>query len=45
MLDIAVPDHDDPPVTPEVRAVLEDRLSQAGLNVWAPRVTREGGCY
>jgi len=29
----------------EVRALVEDRLSLAGLDVWAPRVIREGGCY
>jgi hypothetical protein len=45
MLDVALPDHDELPLAPGLRAVVEDRLSQAGLDVWAPRVTREGGCY
>jgi hypothetical protein len=45
MLEVAVPEHDAPPLTPELRAVVEDRLSQAGLDVWAPRVIRQGGCY
>lgn len=45
MLDVAVPEHDALPLAPELRAVLEDRLSQAGLDVWAPRVIRSGGCY
>ena len=45
MLDVAVPDHDALPLAPEVRAIVEDRLSQAGLDVWAPRVIRPGGCY
>ena len=45
MLDVAVPDHDDLPLAAEVRAIVEDRLAQAGLDVWAPRVIRAGGCY
>ena len=45
MLDVDAPAHDDVPVAPEVRAILEDRLSLAGLDVWAPRETRPGGCY
>ena len=45
MLDVAVPDHDALPLTPELRALVQDRLSQAGLDVWAPRVIRPGGCY
>jgi hypothetical protein len=28
MLDVAVPEHDDLPLAPELRAVVEDRLSQ-----------------
>ena len=45
MLDVALPEHDALPLAPEARAVPEDRLSVAGLDVWAPRVTRAGGCY
>jgi hypothetical protein len=45
MLDVDVPAHDGEPLTPEVRAIVEDRLSQAGCDVWAPRVIRQGGCY
>jgi hypothetical protein len=45
MLDVAVPAHDALPLVPEVRALLEDRLSQAGLDVWAPRLIRDDGCY
>ncbi len=45
MLDVAVPKIDAVPLAAEVRALVEDRLSQAGLDVWAPRVIREGGCY
>ena len=45
MLDVDVPEHESVPLPPELRAVLEDRLSQAGLDVWAPRVVRPGGCY
>jgi hypothetical protein len=45
MLDVAVPEHDAGLLSPEIRAIVEDRLSQAGLDVWAPRVTRDGGCY
>ncbi len=45
MLDVAVPEHDGALLAPESRAIVEDRLSQAGLDVWAPRVIREGGCY
>ncbi len=45
MLEVAVPDHDGVPLAAEWRALIEDRLSQAGLDVWAPRVIREGGCY
>lgn len=45
MLEVAVPNHNGGDVLPpEQRALLEDRLSQAGLDVWAPRITREGGC-
>jgi hypothetical protein len=36
MLDVAVPEHDGVLLPPELRAVVEDRLSQAGLDVWAP---------
>lgn len=45
MLDVDVPEHDGDSLPPEVRALLEDRLSQVGLDVWARRVVREGGCY
>ncbi|MFN2608189.1 MAG: hypothetical protein ABR511_09925 [Acidimicrobiales bacterium] len=45
MLDVAAPEHDGALLAPEVRALVEDRLSQSGLDVWAPRVTRAGGCY
>lgn len=45
MLDVAVPEHDALPLAPELRAIVEDRLSQAGLDVWEPRVIRPGGCY
>ena len=45
MLDIAVPEHEWVPVAPESRAVVDDRLSQAGLDVWAPLVIRPDGCY
>ena len=45
MLEAAVPEHEALPLAPELRAVLEDRLSHAGLDVWAPRVIRSGGCY
>jgi hypothetical protein len=45
MLDVTVPGHDGLPLPPESRAIVEDRLSQAGLDVWAPRVIRPGGCY
>jgi hypothetical protein len=45
MLDVAVPEHDGVLLAPEFRAIVEDRLSQVGLDVWAPRVTRPGGCY
>lgn len=45
MLDVAVPEHEDLPLAPEGRAVVEDRLSLAGLDVWLPRVIRAGGCY
>ena len=45
MLDVAVPEHDALPLAPASRAVIEDRLSQAGLDVWQPRVIRAGGCY
>jgi hypothetical protein len=45
MLDVAVPEHDPRLLAPEVRAVVEDRLAQAGLDVWVPRVIRGGGCY
>ena len=44
MLEVAVPDHDGLPLPPELRAVVEDRLSLAGLDVWAPRIIRPGGC-
>lgn len=33
MLDVAVPEHDGVLLTPESRAIREDRLSQAGFNV------------
>ena len=33
MLDVAVPEQDGVPLAPERRAVIEDRLSQAGLDV------------
>jgi len=45
MLDVDVPEHDGVAVAPESRAIVEDRLLQAGLDVWAPRVIRESGCY
>jgi hypothetical protein len=45
MLEIPVPDSDGSSLAPEVRALLEDRLSHAGIDVWGPRVIREGGCY
>jgi hypothetical protein len=45
MLDVTVPEDDAVPLAPESRAMVEDRLSQAGLDVWAPRVIRDGGCY
>lgn len=45
MLEVTVPEHDKVPLAPEVRALVEDRLSQASLDVWAPRVIHEGGCY
>ena len=45
MLEVDVPQHEGVRLAAEVRAVVEDRLSQAGLDVWAPRVIREGGCY
>jgi len=45
MLDVAVPDHDGLPLAPELRAIVEDRLSLAGLDVWLPRVIRDDGCY
>ncbi len=45
MLDVAVPEHDEVLLAPELRALIEDRLSYAGLDMWAPRVIREGGCY
>ena len=45
MLDVAVPEHDVVLLAPEVRALVEDRLSQAGLEMWAPLVIRAGGCY
>ena len=45
MLEVAVPDHDALPLAPELRAIIEDRLALAGLDVWAPRVIRGGGCY
>ncbi len=45
MLEVAVPEHGGALLAPESRAIAEDRLSQAGLDVWAPRVIREGGCY
>lgn len=43
-LEIAIPEHEGDSLAPELRAVLEDRLSQAGVAVWAPRVIREEGC-
>ena len=45
MLDVAVPERDVLPLALESRALVEDRLSLAGLDVWAPRVIRSGGCY
>ena len=45
MLDVAVPEHDGVRLAPELRALVEDRLSQVGLDVWAPRVIHSGGCY
>lgn len=45
MLEVTVPEHDALPLAPELRAVVENGLSQAGLDVWAPRVIRQGGCY
>jgi hypothetical protein len=45
MLDVAVPVHDGFPLAPEARAIVEDRLAVAGLDVWLPRVIRDGGCY
>ena len=45
MLDVVVPRQDGALLAPEVRAIIEDRLSLAGLDVWAPRVIRDGGCY
>ncbi len=45
MLDVAVPEHDTLLLAPELRAIVEDRLSQAGLDVWAQRVIRADGCY
>ena len=45
MLEIPVPKSDGDSLAPEVRALLEDRLSHAGVDMWAPRVIREGGCY
>ena len=45
MLEVAVPAHDGDLFAPEVRALVEDRLSLAGLDVWAPRVIRDSGCY
>ena len=44
MLDVAVPEHHGVLLAPELRAIVEDRLSQGGLDVWAPRVIRAGGC-
>jgi hypothetical protein len=44
MIEVTVPPNDGVPMTPEARAVLEDRLSHAGLDVWGPRVIRPGGC-
>ena len=44
MLEVEVPAQDGDLWPPEVRAMVEDRLSQAGLDVWAPRVIRPGGC-
>jgi hypothetical protein len=45
MLEVAGPEHDGAMLPHEVRALVEDRLSLAGLDVWSPRVIREGGCY
>ncbi|MFN2504873.1 MAG: hypothetical protein ABR540_11735 [Acidimicrobiales bacterium] len=45
MLEVAVPEHDALPLAPELRPIVEDRLSLAGLDVWAPREIRAGGCY
>src|SRR5262245_26329103 len=38
MLDVTVPEHDGDEFPAVLRALVEDRLSQAGLDVWAPRV-------
>ena len=45
MLDVDVPEHEALPLAPESRAIIEDRLSLVGLDVWVPRVIRAGGCY
>lgn len=40
MIELAVPDEKPSPgcpLRPEIRAILEDRLGQAGLDVFAPR--------
>ncbi|HUR24280.1 MAG TPA: hypothetical protein VMZ73_10450 [Acidimicrobiales bacterium] len=42
MLEMPVPDTDESALAPEVRAQLEERLSQAGIDVWGLRVIREG---
>lgn len=45
MLEVAVPDQKPSPgcpLPPEARAVLEDRLAQAGLDVFAPRREEPG---
>lgn len=46
MLELPTPDEGPgpaQPLPPEVRAVLEDRLGQAGLDVFAPRYEIPGG--
>jgi hypothetical protein len=45
MLDVPIPDEEPgpaQPLPPEVRAALEDRLGEAGLDVFAPRRTTPG---
>ena len=42
MLELPVPDPPEWPLPPEVRAVLEDRLGSAGLDVMAPTFPSTG---